>query len=270
MTKETEEKETKETQAKEEKETEEKRKIVVPGEIVAQGFQFLPGDGTKREGQDIIALKFGLLEKNERLVKIIPLSGAYIPRAGNTVIGTVVDLNFSGWFVDIMSPHQSFLPVSECFGRINKDDLAEVLDIGDMLVAKVKSVKIRTVDLTMKDRGLHGLSEGLIIKVNASRVPRIIGREGSMVKTIKEETGCNVIVGQNGVIWIKGNTVEEELLAKEAVEFIVEKPFIEGLTDKIKDFLNKKKKEIKIEVKEHEKEAKKEEEELEKEEKKKK
>jgi exosome complex component RRP4 len=97
----------------------------------------------------------------------------------------------------------------------------------------------------MRDRGLHKLTGGLIIKVNASRVPRIIGRSGSMVKTIKDETACNIIIGQNGLIWIKGINIDDELLAKEAIDFIVKKPFIEGLTDKIKDFLEKKKKEIK-------------------------
>jgi exosome complex component RRP4 len=102
----------------------------------------------------------------------------------------------------------------------------------------------------MKDRGLHKLTGGLIMRVNASRVPRIIGRAGSMVKTIKDETGCNIIIGQNGLVWIKGMNVDDELLAKEAIDFIAKKPFIEGLTDKIKEFLTERKKEIKKEQKE--------------------
>lgn len=249
-TKETKEKkEEKEEIKKEEKKKEEKRKIVVPGEVVAKGFEYLPGEGTKREGSEVIAIKFGLLDKNERFVKIISLSGAYVPRVGNTVIGKVTDFSFSGWFVDILSAQSSFLPLSECPGRINKNELADVYDIGDMMVSKVKSINSRTVDLSMRDRGLHKLTGGLIIKVNASRVPRIIGRSGSMVKTIKDETACNIIIGQNGLIWIKGINVNDELLAKEAIEFIAEKPFIEGLTDKIKDFLEKRKKEIKKEIK---------------------
>jgi exosome complex component RRP4 len=234
------------TEKKETKpEEREKRGIVVPGELVAKGFEYLPGEGTKREGSEVVAIKYGLLDKNERFVKIIPLSGAYIPRIGNTVIGRITDLSFNGWFVDILSAQSSFLPLSECSGRINRNDLAEVYDIGDMIVSKVKSIKSRTIDVSMRDRGLHKLIGGLIIKVNASRVPRIIGRSGSMVKTIKDETLCNIIIGQNGLIWIKGMNVDDELLAKEAIEFIAKKPFIEGLTDKIKDFLEKRKKELK-------------------------
>ncbi|MCX8194320.1 MAG: KH domain-containing protein [Candidatus Pacearchaeota archaeon] len=93
----------------------------------------------------------------------------------------------------------------------------------------------------------------MIIQINPTRVPRIIGRAGSMVNVIKEETGCSVIVGQNGVIWIRGKSVNDELLAKEAIDYIAEKPFVEGLTEKIKEFLQKKKKSEKKELKEEDK-----------------
>ncbi|MGB9708029.1 MAG: exosome complex RNA-binding protein Rrp4 [Candidatus Pacearchaeota archaeon] len=224
---------------------EKERVIVAPGEVIAEGKEFLPGEGTKREGNEIISLKFGLLEKQEKLVKVIPLSGAYIPRVGNTVIGEVIDVTFNGWIIDIGSPQLAFLPVAECFGYINKKDLTETFNFHDIIVTKIKSVKSRGVDLTMKERGLKVLQGGMLVKVNPTRVPRVIGRAGSMVNIIKEGTGCSVIVGQNGIIWLKGASVEHELLAKEAIELIVEKPFTEGLTEKVKAFLEKNKKEIK-------------------------
>jgi len=54
-----------------------------------------------------------------------------------------------------------------------------------------------------------------------------------MVKLIKEKTGCNITVGQNGVIWIKGNKIKDELKAKKAILFIAEKSFIDGLTEEV-------------------------------------
>lgn len=233
---------------------EKERIIVAPGEVVAEGMQFLPGEGTRRDGNDIISLKFGLLEKQEKLVKVIPLSGAYIPRIGNTVIGEIIDVTFNGWIVDIESPQLAFLPVAECFGYINKKDLTETFDFHAVIVTKIKSVKSRGVDLTMKERGLKDLEGGMLVKVNPTRVPRVIGRAGSMVNIIKDETGCNIIVGQNGIIWLKGVSVENELLAKEAIDLIVEKPFTEGLTEKIKIFLEKKRKEIRPKIEKKEKE----------------
>lgn len=232
------------------KEREDKeRTIVSPGEVVAKGMEFLPGEGTRREGSEIVALKFGVLEKQEKLVKVIPLSGAYIPRVGNIVIGEVIDITFNGWIVDIGSPQLAFLPVTECFGYINKKDLSDYYNFHDNFVTKIKAVKSRGVDLTMKERGLKKLEGGMIIRINPTRVPRVIGRAGSMVSVIKDETGCSITVGQNGVIWIKGKTVEDELLANEAINYIVAKPFVEGLTEKVKAFLQERKLKVKKEMK---------------------
>ncbi|MCS7134517.1 MAG: exosome complex RNA-binding protein Rrp4 [Candidatus Pacearchaeota archaeon] len=219
-----------------------RREIVIPGEIVGSGSEFLPGEGTRKEGKDIIALRFGLLEKNDKIVRVIPLSGTYIPRTGNTVIGQVIDITFNGWVVDILSPYLGFLPINECAGYVNKNDLSEYYDIHDLLASKVHTIRTRSVELTMKDRTCKKLVGGFLMRVNPTRVPRIIGREGSMVNIIKKETNCNIIVGQNGLIWIKGPSIEEEILARDAIKIIAEKPFVEGLTDYIKEFLEKNKK----------------------------
>jgi len=238
-----EEKEEASEETKEENIERKKRMIVVPGEVIATGADFLPGECTKREGEDIVAVRFGLLEKTNKLIKVIPLSGVYIPRAGNTVVGQVIDVTFNGWMIDIDAPRIAFLSMSECSEYINKKDLTEYYDFRDSLVAKIKSVKSRGIDLTMKERGLRKLEGGMIIKINPNRVPRVIGRGGSMINTIKNETDCTIIVGQNGAIWIKGPNVEQEFLAKKAIELIAKKPFIEGLTEKVKQFLIEQKKE---------------------------
>ena len=217
------------------------RKIVVPGEVIATGQNFLPGENTKREGQNIIATRFGLLDIEERLTKIIPLSGTYIPRRGNVVIGKVVDITYNGWLIDIDSPYSAFLPIIECKGFVSKkDDLSLIYNYGEMVIAKVLGVKGKGVDLTTRERGFHNLEEGIIVRINSNKVPRVIGKQGSMINLIKEYTGCNIVVGQNGLIWIRGENIESELLAKEAVKMITERSFIEGLTDKVKEFLEAK------------------------------
>jgi exosome complex component RRP4 len=223
----------------EEREREErKREVAVPGEKIVSGKDYLPGDGTRREGNDIVANKFGLADISGRLVRVIPLSGIYLPRVGNIVIGRVEDVTFNGWLVNIRAPYTSFLSVSECSQYI-KGDLTEYYDIGDMLVCKVIGVKHRSIDLTVKGRGLGKLDRGMIIHINSNKVPRIIGREGSMIKLIKQETNCDITVGQNGVVWISGSEVEDELKAKEAILFVAGKSFIGGLTEKVKEWFEK-------------------------------
>jgi exosome complex component RRP4 len=216
-----------------------KREVVVPGEVIGTGADLLPGEGTRREGKEIISMKFGLLEQIDKLIKVIPLGGVYIPRRGNIIIGQVVDITFNGWLLDINAPNVGFLPVTECFGRIR--DPAEHFTFGDILVTEVKAVKSRGIDVSMYERGLERLEGGIIIRISPTRVPRIIGKKGSMINEIKQETGCAIEVGQNGVIWIRGKNVDEEMLAKEAIEMISEKPFITGLTEKVQEFLKDRK-----------------------------
>lgn len=233
-----------------EEDKKEKREIVIPGEIIVSGQDYLPGEWTKREGKDIIALRFGLAEKAGRLVKIIPLSGTYMPRKGNVVIGRVLDITFNGWIMDIDAPYQSFLPAMEASKFVNKNDLSECYDIGDMIAVKVWSIKRKGIDLTARGRNLGKLEEGMIIRINSNKVPRVIGKEGSMINLIKNESNCDITVGQNGIIWIKGNKVEDELFAEKAILFVTEKSFIEGLTEKTKEWLEKNKKSEKKEIKE--------------------
>ena len=217
----------------------ESRKIIIPGETIVTGEEYLPGEGTRREKDDIVASKFGLADVSDKLIRVIPLSGVYIPRRGNVVIGEVVDVTFNGWLIDFNGPMNGFLSVAEVPRYINKDELQECFDFGDMILAKVWNVKAKGVDLSVKLRGFGKLEDGMIMKVNANKVPRVIGKEGSMVSLIKEGTGCDITVGQNGIVWLMGKTIDDELKAKKVIEFICENSFIDGLTEKVKDFMEK-------------------------------
>ncbi len=217
------------------------RKVVVPGEIIADE-NFLPGEGTEKRGKNIIAIRYGLAEEQGRIIKVIPLSGVYTPRRGNVVIGKIINITFNGWIVDIESADNAFLSLTEVPRYINKDSLEDLMDIGDMGVFKIVDVNKRGVDLSIKQRGLGKIEEGIIIKINSHKVPRVIGKEGSMIKLIKDETGCSITVGQNGLVWIRGKKVEDELLAKKAILFVAEKSFVNGLTDEVIKWFEKIKK----------------------------
>ena len=218
------------------------RNLIIPGEVIAKGKEFLPGEWTEKRNDEIV-VRFGVAEEQDKLVKVIPISGPFQPRRGNAVIGQVVNIMSSGWFVDIDTPENAFLPVSEFPRYVNKGELGDVLELGSVVVAKIINIDKRGIDLTLRDRGgLGKVENGIVIKVNSNKVPRIIGKEGSMVNLIKEETGCDITVGQNGVIWISGENTERELLAKEAIMFITERFFLEGLTEEVKSWFERKRK----------------------------
>ena len=218
------------------------RKVVIPGEVIMKGEDYLPGEGTEKRGGEIIAMRYGLAEESKKLVKIIPLSGVYQPRRGNVIIGKVVNITFNGWILNIGASDNAFLSLMEVPRYVNQDGLDEVMDLGDTVVAKIWNINRRGIDLSIKSRGLGRIDEGIIMQINPNKVPRVIGKEGSMIKIIKDETGCNITVGQNGWIWIKGNKVEEELYAKKAILFVTEKSFVAVLTEEVKKWVDGEKK----------------------------
>lgn len=215
------------------------KKIVVPGEKIVEGNNFLPSDGAYRDREFVIAKRFGIVDINERYVRVIPVSGTYFPRRGNTIIGTITDITMRGWVIDIGGVNSGFLPVSEVPRYINKNELKEFLDYGDTIVAKIWDINGRGIDLSIKQRGFGKIEGGMLMKINPNKVPRVIGKEGSMVKLIRTATKCNLTVGQNGIIWIDGNSIDNEIKTREIIAFVVENSTTSGLTEKVEGYIKK-------------------------------
>ena len=217
------------------------RKVVVPGEVIVVGDDYLPGEGARRDGEKVVSSRFGLAEIVGRVIRVLSLFGTFIPRRGNVIIGRVTDVTCRGWVIDVDAAAAGFLALDECPRFINPDEMDRFLAIGDIVSAKIWNVKTKGCDLTLDGKGLGKLEGGFIFRVIPSRVPRIIGREGSMVGLIKEKTGCQITIGQNGWIWVKGNTIDAEIRARKAIEFVAEKVLVEGLTEKMEAWFEKNK-----------------------------
>jgi exosome complex component RRP4 len=218
-----------------------KRTPIVPGEIIISGEDYLPGEGARRDGNHVRATRFGLAEIAGKVVRVISVFGAFIPRRNNVVIGRVTDITFRGWVVDIDWATNAFLPLEESPRFVSKDEMDQFLAIGDVVSAKIWSAKDKGIDLSLDGKGLGKLEGGFVFKVVSSRVPRVIGKEGSMVNLIKENTGCNITIGQNGWIWIKGPSTEAEIRARRSIEFITGQVFVSGLTEKVEEWFAKNK-----------------------------
>jgi exosome complex component RRP4 len=213
--------------------------IVVPGEDLAEGMDYLPVSGAYREEDKIIANHIGVVSINGRLVKVIPLRGKYTPKVGDVVIAKVVDMSFSNWYLDIGCPQNAMLSVRDATEFVEKGaDLNQFYSFGDIIVARISKVMRGTVELTMRAPGLRKLGVGRLLPVGSSKVPRIIGKQGSMISVIKEKTGCRVIVGQNGLAWIQGDP-KNEMVAVQALELVNTNSHKEGLTDEVTKFLAK-------------------------------
>ena len=72
------------------------KEIVVPGQELARGMDYLPTQGAFREGELILSHYLGIASVNGRFLKVIPLNGRYIPKVDDTIIGKVIDIGFYG------------------------------------------------------------------------------------------------------------------------------------------------------------------------------
>lgn len=217
--------------------------IVIPGEELAEGMDFLPMGGAFREQDKIIASQVGLAVVSGRIVKVIPLSGCYVPKKDDVIIGKITEVGYHNWFVNIGYAYEASLSVKDATSDFVErgGDLSRYFDLGDYIITKITNVtKSKAVDLSMKGPGLKKVVGGIIINVPTPKVPRVVGKQGSMINMIKNMTGCQVVAGQNGRIWIKGENVDTERMAIDAIRFIDKKAHMPGLTDKVKDLLSKK------------------------------
>ncbi|MEM4180870.1 MAG: KH domain-containing protein, partial [Nitrososphaerota archaeon] len=84
------------------------------------------------------------------------------------------------------------------------------------------------------------IDRGLLIRISPVKIPRIIGKRGSMLNTLTSESGCKLYVGRNGLIAIIGDSPEKELAVASAIRMIEEETHIPGLTERVTSHLRKK------------------------------
>jgi exosome complex component RRP4 len=222
----------------------EKKQLVTPGELLAEG-DYLPGENTYVEENKIYAQRIGLVDSDNKKVNVVALRAFYVPKVGDIVIGTVTEVGFNGWTVDIKSPYTALLRASDVLSRPFKpqnDELSQVLSQGDLIVAKIASYdRAHDPQLTVGEPGLGKITRGQILHVVPTKIPRVIGRKGSMISMIKQETNCQIILGLNGIILVTGKTPEDEELAITAIRKIEQESHTSGLTDRITQLLKESK-----------------------------
>jgi exosome complex component RRP4 len=212
------------------------RVLVIPGDLIGDSA-YKSGTGTYRKGDKIFAAQLGMLNFRAGFVNVIPFAGRYMPRQGDSVIGMVQDAGPNSWMVDINCPYLAFLHSNETPWKVDFGTTTQYLSVGDIILAKVSQVdEIKRVNLTLKEQGLRKLGNGQIMKLVPSKVPRIIGKAGSMISLLKEQTGCKIFIGQNGVIWIDGE-LDGIRKATAAIRIIDRGTHLHGLTDAVREFL---------------------------------
>ena len=219
----------------------ETKQIVMPGDpIDTEGLK--PRNGVyKCDDSQYCSEYFGIIQKSEQFVDVVPFSGPYFPRKGDKVIGKVIEVGPSMWTVDLNSPYHSLLHMNDTPWRTTSGDIKKFLGIGDYVYAKVMSLnEIKESWITLRDVGLRKLEGGHITSISAPKVPRIIGKGGSMVNMIKDATATRIIVGQNGLIWVDG-APDDVMIAISAIKMVEREAHTVGLTDRMSEYLKEQK-----------------------------
>ena len=188
------------------------RTIVVPGEKVFNDQRRVEGGYADASGT--YATTMAMVHDD----KLVPLKGYYLPKPGDVVVGIVKEEMFSGYEIEINSPYE---------GRLSTRETRERFQVGEVISAKVVDVNEIHEAIIAEPRKMLG---GEIIDVESVKVPRIIGRNASMVETIKQHTKSELLVGKNGRIYVKGG---DTALAIKAILKICREAHTGGLTDRV-------------------------------------
>ncbi|MDE1826523.1 MAG: RNA-binding protein [Thaumarchaeota archaeon] len=217
-----------------------KRRYVIPGDVIVTG-PLRPEQNVYQEGDRIISTCVGISEIFENAVRVIPLTGVYVPKTNDLVIGKVVGTSPLSWEFDINSCFIGFLPAQDVFGRDyspTKDELKQRLNIGDLVAARVANFdRSRDPLLTVQDRDLGKIDAGELIEIAPSKVPRLIGKRGSMIQSIEMATKAIITIGQNGWIVVSCDDPEGLLKAIEAVKMVDALAHTPNLTERVKSML---------------------------------
>ncbi len=197
------------------------RQIVIPGDLVAE--QALKIEHSYIDNGKTYAKVLGLLDTEKGT--IVPLEGIWSPRIGDTVVGIVTGMRSTVYEVDL-----------DFFGRsilIGSKYDRHTYKIGEVIEAEVKDVEDRKTIILTRPQSLFG---GTILSVKPTKIPRVIGKANTMVQQIAAMTKSNIIVGNNGLVWMKGGDIG---LATAAIRKIESEAHTQGLTEQIKMMLEK-------------------------------
>ena len=216
---------------------ESKKRQVLPGDFITTAPLRLQNN-VVLDGKRIIATTIGLSDVSDDSVRVISLTGVYLPKIDDLVIGIIQYISGNSWFADINSCYQGMLLGQDVFGRGSyptKNEMEERLTKGDIIFAKIaNSDRQREPLISIADKSLGKIDSGELVKISPTKIPRLIGKHGSMIQTIEGSTNATITVGQNGLIVVSCDETNGLLKALAAIRMVDEQAHLVNLTDKVK------------------------------------
>jgi exosome complex component RRP4 len=197
------------------------QEIVYPGDLIADTQIRAPNVYVENGKSYSMVLGF----KDSSGSGIIPFEGGWVPKIEETVIGIISSERNNVYEVDLGSHHRALI-IGGKYERFS-------FQIGDVVEATVKDIEDgRTIILSYP----NALKEGTVISIKPSKIPRLIGKNNTMINQISQGTSSKISVGMNGMVWIRDGNVA---LATAAILRVEEEAHVPGLTGRIKEMVEK-------------------------------
>ena len=214
--------------------------FVIPGDVIITG-SYTPEQNVILDGEKVMSTAIGFYEIEDNRVSVIPLTGLYTPKIDDLIIGKVMSHSALSWDVNINSYYNGMLPASDIFGRDylpSKDDLSLKLCVGDIISTRIINAGgSRGPLLSISGQNLGKIDSGELVKISPTKIPRLIGKHGSMIQTIEASTNATITIGQNGLIVVSSDETNGLLKALTAIRMVDEQAHLVDLTDKVKKML---------------------------------
>jgi len=214
-------------------------KLVVPGEVVAKG-NFRSWSNVLKKGEEYLSIFVGKAEVGGGRVRVVRLSGPYIPKVGDFVIGMVTDVQPLAATIDINSYVNGYIMANAFFKRRidpSKFDLSKKVNLGDLIAAKVQRIE-RGKDVYLQPDQKWKVEGDAVFYISPAKAHYIYTSKSRIPSKIKELTGAEVRLGANGVVVVKGDLKKIEMV-KRALDVIESKYDLNGLYNEIIKVLSK-------------------------------
>ncbi len=180
-------------------------KAVVPGDLVARGNYRVYSNVIKSDSE-FYSIFVGKAEVEGGRVRVTRLSGPYIPKIGDQIIGMITDVQPLAATVDINSYINGFVMANAFYKKRidpSKRDLTEKVRIGDLLNARVSRIE-RGRDVSLSLEPKWRVSGDAIFYISPAKAAYLLKSKSNIMNKIKASTGASIIMGINGVIVARG------------------------------------------------------------------
>ena len=195
------------------------RRLVLPGDIIAE--KPLRLDHTIVEEGKTCSTVIGIFDEEKN--SFIPLEGLWYPIPGEKVIGIVEEAKLNTDLIDVNAPYKGLI-----ISKFSETSMAA----GDIVEATIKEIDKTGTIILSRPRVLFG---GKVLVIKPSKIPRLLGKQDTMILQIIEKTKSSISVGMNGMVWIKGGDSD---MATKAILRIQDESHVPGLTERISQMLD--------------------------------